>query len=329
MNAIATRSITRLINGALAIKPLASFAKDRARNMMIKRAESIGVYWLDEVAQLRSRGSDAVFNPIWEQERAEICDRTLAYPDYYLTSFHAYEEGNLGWEPALEATVAAKAVHARLWPEGDARGDIRLRQSYLDVLLEQLSPAPGTIVDLGCSTGLSTRALQAAYPQAAITGVELSDYFLTVAQYQTNQPPANQDQTTSESRLAPPRVPNWLHAPAEDTGLADQSADLVSASLLFHELPTSAALAVIHEAHRLLRPGGHFAIMEMNPQSEVYKKLPAYVLTLLKSTEPYLDQYFALDLHQALMDAGFAQPSQRLNTSRHRVVIAQKPNSQT
>ncbi|MEM9980359.1 MAG: SAM-dependent methyltransferase, partial [Cyanobacteria bacterium P01_D01_bin.2] len=113
MNAIATRSINRLINGALAIKPLANFAKDRARNMMIKRAESIGVYWLDEVAQLRARGEDTAFNPVWEQEREGICDRTLHYPDYYLTSFHAYDEGNLGWEPALEASVAAKAVHAR------------------------------------------------------------------------------------------------------------------------------------------------------------------------------------------------------------------------
>lgn len=310
-NAIATRSITGLINWALAIKPLANFAKDRARTMMIKRAESIGVYWLDEVAKLRARGEGATLNPVWEQERAEICDRTLTYPDYYLTSFHAYEEGNLGWEPALEATVAAKAVHARLWPEGDAQGDVRLRQSYLDVLAEQLPTDPEVIVDLGCSTGLSTHALQATYPQAQITGVELSDYFLTVAQYQTS--------------VTSGRTPQWLHGAAEHTGLGDQSVDLVSASLLFHELPTSAALEVIDEAYRMLKPGGHFAIMEMNPQSEVYRKLPAYVLTLLKSTEPYLDQYFALDLPQALMDAGFTPPRQTINTSRHRVLVTQKP----
>lgn len=313
MNAIATRSVNRLINGALAIKPLANFAKDRARNMMIKRAESIGVYWLDEVDKLRSRGSNNTLNPIWEKEREEICDRTLTYPDYYLTSFHAYEEGNLGWEPALEATVAAKAVHARLWPEGDARGDIRLRQSYLDVLLEKLPQAPETIVDLGCSTGLSTRALQEAYPNAKITGIDLSDYFLTVARYQT---------TNRGAQGASPI--NWLHASAETTGLPANSVDLVSASLIFHELPQTAIRAVIQEAYRILRPGGHFTIMEMNPQSEVYRKLPAYVLTLLKSTEPYLDQYFALDLHQALMDGGFSQPNQTLNTSRHRVVIAPK-----
>ncbi len=311
MNAIATRSITRLINGALAIKPLANFAKDRARTMMIKRAETIGVYWLDEVAKLRSRGGDDGFNSLWEKERAEICDRTLTYPDYYHTSFHAYEEGNLGWEAAMEVTVAAKAVHAHLWPEGDALGDIRLRQSYIDVLQEQLPQVPGTIVDLGCSTGLSTHALQETYPTANITGIELSDYFLTVARYQTDQ--------SQEHAIT------WRHAAAENTGLVDNSVDLVSASLLFHELPTSATVDVIREAHRILRPGGHFTIMDMNPQSEVYAKLPTYVMTLLKSTEPYLDQYFARDLHQALMDAGFSKPGQWINTSRHRVIIAQKP----
>ena len=319
MNAIATRSINCLINGALAIKPLANFAKDRARNMMIKRAESIGVYWLDEVAQLRTRGGDMEFNPVWEKERQGICDRTLTYPDYYLTSFHAYDEGNLGWEPALEATVAAKAVHARLWPEGDARGDIRLRQSYLDVLLDQLPQPPATIVDLGCSTGLSTRALQQTYPKAQITGIDLSDYFLTVARYQTINPVDNAHPPDG----APPIT--WLHASAETTGLPANSVDLVSASLVFHELPQSAIQAVIQEAYRILSPGGHFTIMEMNPQSEVYKKLPAYVLTLLKSTEPYLDQYFSFDLHQAMVDVGFGQPTETRNSSRHRVVIAKKP----
>lgn len=46
---------SRLINGVLAIKPLANLAKQRARQMMIKRAESIGVYWQKEVEALQTR----------------------------------------------------------------------------------------------------------------------------------------------------------------------------------------------------------------------------------------------------------------------------------
>ena len=40
---------SRLVNGVLAIKPLANLAKNRARQMMIQRAEKIGVPWTKTV----------------------------------------------------------------------------------------------------------------------------------------------------------------------------------------------------------------------------------------------------------------------------------------
>ena len=56
-----------------------------------------------------------------KKEMGAIANPNLKYPHYYTTSFHAYDEGNLGWLPALEVDVAARAVHARIWPEGDDR----------------------------------------------------------------------------------------------------------------------------------------------------------------------------------------------------------------
>ena len=38
-------------------------------------------------------------------------------------------------------------------------------------------------VDLGCSTGLSTLELHHAFPEAQITALDLSPYFITVAKY--------------------------------------------------------------------------------------------------------------------------------------------------
>jgi hypothetical protein len=60
----------------------------------------------------------------------------------------------------------------------------------------------------------------------------------------------------------------------------------------------------------------------MNPQCEAYKKMPPYVFTLLKSTEPYLDEYFTLDIKQALIDAGFQTPTITPSSPRHRTVVA-------
>lgn len=308
--AAAPSLISRVVNQVLAIKPLWNWAKGQARTMMIKRAESIGVDWQGRVRELRSRHTDDDFCPLWQTDLEALENPDLTYPAYYTTSFHAYDEGNLGWQPAMEVEVAAIAVHARLWPDAGPQGDARLRQSYHDVLTRQLPQPPRAILDLGCGVGLSTETLQATYPEAQVTGVDLSPYFLAVAQYR-------------QHCKAPDRPITWHHGAAEHTGLASASYDLVSACLIFHELPQFAARALVQEARRLLRPGGHLAIMDMNPASEVYKTMPPLIKTLLKSTEPYLDEYFSLNLEAVLLDAGFRKLNIALNSVRHRTLTAQ------
>ena len=60
----------------------------------------------------------------------------------------------------------------------------------------------------------------------------------------------------------------------------------------------------------------------MNPHSEFYATMALHVFTLLKSTEPYLDEYFSLDVEKELVNAGFAVPKIICNTHRHRIIIA-------
>lgn len=291
---------SRLVNIVLGIKPLANLAKHQARQMIIKRAEKIGVPWTKTVQELRSQD--------WSTHLNIVQNPHLTYPDYYCCSFHAYEKGNLSWDAALEVEVAAYTVHARIWQDAGKEGDPRLRSSYHDILKSQISDQPRDILDVGCGVGLSSFTLQAVYPQAKITGLDLSPYFLAVAHYNSQQ--RNTDI-------------NWVHAAAETTGLPDKSFDLVSIFLVCHELPQSVTKQIFREARRLLRPNGHLAIMDMNPQSEIYAKMPPYILTLLKSTEPYLDQYFTLDIAQALVEAGFKAPTITSNTHRHRTIVAQ------
>ncbi|MEH1908295.1 MAG: class I SAM-dependent methyltransferase [Nostoc sp.] len=291
---------SRLVNGILAIKPLANLAKHQARQMMIKRAERIGVPWTQEVETLEARN--------WKADLAQVENPQLSYPEYYLRPFHAYEGGNLSWKAAWELEVAARTVHAGIWQDAGAQGDAKLRQSYHDILKVQIPNQPQDILDLSCGVGLSTFTMQEIYPHANITGLDLSPYFLAVANYRAQQ---------RQAKI------NWLHAQAESTGLPDASFDLVSIFLMCHELPQSATRQILAEMRRVLRPGGYLAIMDMNPKSEVYQKMPAYILTLLKSTEPYLDEYFALDIEQAIVEAGFQAPTITNNTHRHRTIIAQ------
>jgi ubiquinone/menaquinone biosynthesis C-methylase UbiE len=302
------RLVSQLVNSLLGIKPLAKFAKDRARNLIIKRAEAIGVAWRDEVKFLRSRGGAEAFSPQWEADLAQVTNPALKYPEYYLTSFHAYDRGNMSWDAAMEVEVAAYSVHAKIFAETGKTGDAQLRQSYHDLVTKALPTAPERILDIGCSVGMSTFAMQEVYPQAHLTGLDLSPYFLSIANYRAQQTQAQQI--------------DWVHAAGEATGLPAQSYDLVSLFLICHELPQTATREIFQEAKRLLKPGGHIAIMDMNPESEIYSQMAPYILTLLKSTEPYLDRYFTLDISQALIDAGFEAPTITPNTPRHRTVIA-------
>ena len=298
---------SRFVNGILAIAPIFNIAKQRARKMMIERANSMGVDWLQIVADLQKEDLDS--------ELVQVQNPNIKYPDYYLKHFHAYEEGNLGWTPATEVEVAAMAVHSRIWKDDKPpiEGDPRLRQSYLDIVKEKITTQPQDILDIGCSVGMSTFALHHAYPQAKITGLDLSPYFLAIANYNTR---------TKHPQLIENQQVQWVHAAAEYTGLADNSFDFVSCFLIFHELPQDATRQILREIRRVLRPNGHFTFMDMNPHSDIYVKMPPYILTLLKSTEPYLDQYFAFDLASELVAAGFEAPSIIANTPRHRTAIA-------
>jgi ubiquinone/menaquinone biosynthesis C-methylase UbiE len=290
---------SRFVNGVLAIKPLANFAKHQARQMMIKRAHELGVPWKDEVDSLKARD--------WQSDLAQVKNPNLSYPEYYLTSFHAYESGNMSWLAAFEVEPAAYAVHAKIWQDAGALGDTKLRQNYHDIVKKHIPNPPKTILDMGCSVGMSTFALQELYPNAQITGLDLSPYFLAVAHYRAQE---------KQSKI------NWVHAAAESTGLPNASFDLVSIFLVCHELPRLATKQIFAEARRLLRPNGHIAIMDMNPKAEAFKMMPPYVFTLLKSTEPYLDDYFSLNIEQALLEAGFAAPVIASNSPRHHTIIA-------
>lgn len=293
---------SRLINFILAIKPLAKLLKFQARQMMIKRAEKIGVPWRETVKNLAQHN--------WQTQRANIENPQVQYPDYYITTFHSYDTGNLSWEAAFEVECAAYAVHAKIWGEENINGDRQLRQSYHNVIKEQVPFTPQNILDLGCSVGMSTLALKQLYPQAQVTGLDLSPYFLAVAQY--------------THRDTNPDL-KWVHASAEQTGLLDQSFDLVSSCLMFHELPQKPSQDILREAWRLLRSGGYLTIMDMNPYSDTFQNFPPYVFTLLKSTEPYLDEYMTFDLEKALMEAGFERPTITTNSPRHRTIVAKKP----
>ncbi|MGK7890208.1 MAG: class I SAM-dependent methyltransferase [Leptolyngbyaceae cyanobacterium] len=302
--------LSRLVNLLIQTKPLYWVMKQQARRVMIKTAEKHGIPWRQSCRELEQADP--------QKQLAALTNPNITYPNYYTVPFHGYEAGNLCWQAAFEAPSATYAVALRVWPQDsltwqDAQD--RLRGSFHQVLASHGPSTVRDILDIGCSVGISTRTLHQYYAQrqaqpVRTVGLDLSPQMLAVAQ-------------TLDQEGA---IAQWLHANAEATNFPEASFDLVTLQFVTHELPHEASQAIFREAQRILRPGGCFAIVDNNPQSPVIQNLSPVLFVLMKSTEPWSDDYYTFDMEAALQDAGLEHQITVASDPRHRTLIATKPH---
>ncbi|WP_299415040.1 class I SAM-dependent methyltransferase [Acaryochloris sp. IP29b_bin.148] len=300
--------LSKLVNLLIQTKPIYAVMKQQARQVLIKTAEKNGVPWRQAYKILESSNVKDHLDP--------MTDPNLIYPSYYQVPFHAYEQGNLCWPAAFEAESATYAMALRVWPQDDLTWDTaqqRLRASFHQVLADNGPSVVTDVLDMGCSVGISTFTLHRYYQSIQpvsvhTTGLDLSPYMLSVARERDVN-----------------REINWLHAKAEDTGLADQSFDLITLQFVIHELPRQITQDIFAESFRLLRPGGCIALVDNNPKSPVIQNLPPALFTLMKSTEPWSDDYYTFDVESALVTAGFKHQTTTASDPRHRTIVGTKP----
>ncbi|MEO1791443.1 MAG: class I SAM-dependent methyltransferase [Cyanobacteria bacterium J06629_19] len=309
--------LSRFVNLLIRTKPIYAVMKSQARRVMIKTAQKNDIAWKQNVRELEA----AIAHTGPEQTLANISNPSItAYPSYYTKPFHAYDEGNLCWQAAFEAEPATYSIALRVWPNEPLTwqaAQARMRGSFFEVIdevIDEYAPHPvKDILDMGCSVGISTRALHQHYvrkqPQPPRTvGLDLSPYMLSVAHLR------NKDGSIAE----------WVHANAEATGLPSESFDVITLQSVLHELPRHITSVIFNEAKRLLRPGGCLAIFDNNPKSAVIQNLPPVLFTLMKSTEPWSDDFYTFDIEAALRDGGFENVVSAETDPRHRAIVARK-----
>lgn len=311
--------------------PLYALMRVGARQLLISTAEKKGVMWRDNARTL-----EVTFD---EDSRvaalSTVTDPDLVYPEYYLKPFHAYldgESGNLEWLAAFEAASATKAMCARVW-KGEAGLSVedaaeRLRGAHFEAVCSNApvgwaSGSNFVAVDLGCSVGISTTdaakrlaPLRSSGDPARVIGMDASPHFLAVAQHALEE-----ERGEGEGALL---GVEYVHALGEDSKMENDSVDWWGMQFVVHELPSVATRDIFVEAFRVLKNGGVLSLIDNDPQSPVIQGLPPAIATLMKSTEPWSDQYYVLDIESLLKQVGFSSVSTTATDPRHRTVVAVK-----
>lgn len=109
----------------------------------------------------------------------------------------------------------------------------------IEIITDYLGKTPDTVVDMGCGTGLSTRAWEDKCGK--VIGIEPSEDMLNIAK-------------TKSGGSA-----SFVKAYSDNTGLPDNSADVVFCSQSFHWMNPQDTLS---EVDRILKKGGIFAAVD-------------------------------------------------------------------
>jgi SAM-dependent methyltransferase len=124
--------------------------------------------------------------------------------------------------------------------------------------LRGMSLTPQTVLDFGCGIGNSAPHLRQAFPQAAITGVDVSEKSLSVARA---------------------RFPDDCEFQAYDPGSAppgpSQGYDLIFSACVFHHIDAAEHVSIFSRLRERLAPGGVLAIFEHNPVNPVSRYIVA------------------------------------------------------
>ncbi|EAZ91935.1 class I SAM-dependent methyltransferase [Crocosphaera chwakensis] len=210
----------------------------------------------------------------WEQVTRSYQSDKISYPSYYTSvNYHGIQNGYLNPIAAITYDI--------ITPLATLPSEQWLRQS----LLKTITIKPIKILDLGCGTGTNTINLKTTFPKAEVMGLDLSPYMLAIAD--------------KKSRINQQEI-IWKQGLAESTDISSYSCDLITISLLFHEVPNKISQAILKESLRLLKPKGQLIILNANQQRLRYLK---WLTKLFR--EPYSFTYAQGNIREWLEKIGF------------------------
>jgi len=230
----------------------------------------------------------------------------FAYPEKYLDyPVHFQPRGYVnGHNIRLEYTSANKFYF-------DTEANIRrwIEKVHLRNPDDRFKPL--RILEIGASTGLSTLIYADMFPNANVTGIELSAPFVRFCRQR-----AGPDQWNKQNV-------EFFHGNAENmTYFEDNTFDIVSYTLVLHESTGATSQRILKELLRVLKPGGTMSGFEVAYLSNPIQRAQVEFFTTFgfigdedwkkvgfHGPEPFMKEFQTLNLPKAVGQAGFVNTS--------------------
>lgn len=226
------------------------------------------------------------------------------YPRYYLQNFHYQTDG---WLSRRSARIYDNQVEVLFMGSADAMR----RQALLPIadMLRTIGQRGARLIDIACGTGRFLREVKNNWPRLAVTGLDLSPFYLDEAR----------------SLLAGRSGTRFVEASAEAVPEPDGSYDIATAIFLFHELPPRARRQVAAELGRLVRPGGLCVLLDSLQTGDRPDYDGLLDLFPVKFHEPYYASYLREDLAALFAEAGFEPAGTRIAFLSKTVTFRRRP----
>jgi ubiquinone/menaquinone biosynthesis C-methylase UbiE len=246
--------------------------------------------WLERGSQkmLWRAVGDAVSHTLPASARAVGPARAMIEPGFELPDW--YVDWDIHLQPggvwSSEAAAHVYELGAKLVMMGD-NDDYKFHRLFVQTALAPR--AYKRILDLGCGFGKSTWPLKTAFPDADVVGIDLAATCLELAAERANE--------RGLSIL-------FRQADATATTLSADSFDLVTSTMLLHEIPPSLLPDLLQETWRLTAPGGDVAFLDFQATGEPFRDL-AMREHSARNNEPFMAPMLDADLVTMATDLGF------------------------
>jgi len=250
------------------------------QRMKYSGRHGLAVHYAQFRDQIREELHDTV------PERLLALDPAFEQPDYY-TSIDIHQHPGGVWSDEIAGYVYERGAKSTAPMLNKAES---LHHRLTAQALEIAGRKVRAVADLGCGFGGSTRPFYMDHPDMDVVGVELSEPCLRLAARR-----AMEEQATNVQ---------FRQADAADTGLESERFDLVTSTMVLHEMPPSHIRKLLKESHRLLAPGGVSVHLDFLVRDDPFKTFVHYGHSA-RNNEPFMVPLNKMDMEAAHRDAGF------------------------